>query len=331
MKKAFFELGSSEVNALAKVVQENNYDYNEQEYEFDEERRNDAHTAVIRQIKDNSLVLDVGCASGILGSVLKRYKNCIVDGIEYDKKAYEVAKKKNIYREIYNFSITDENNADFKKLFNQKERYDFIIFADVLEHLVEPWMALINAAKMLKKGGSIIVSVPNIAHIDIIKSLINGEFNYSRWGILDSTHLRFFTANSFLDMIANINSQYKMNLAAKLCERILIKPPYFIDDQDYKLFNITGKLEDYLTLQTIFKITLSSGNKPKTTEKITDHTDYFDVMNQTFCELIARNAELEKANGELKEELAAKNQELAQIKNSKRYKFINKIGDTLHK
>lgn len=331
MKKAFFELGSSEVNALAKVVQENNYDYNEQEYEFDEERRNDAHTAVIRQIKDNSLVLDVGCASGILGSVLKRYKNCIVDGIEYDKKAYEVAKKKNIYREIYNFSITDENNADFKKLFNQKERYDFIIFADVLEHLVEPWMALINAAKMLKKGGSIIVSVPNIAHIDIIKSLINGEFNYSRWGILDSTHLRFFTANSFLDMIANINSQYKMNLDAKLCERILIKPPYFIDDQDYKLFNITGKLEDYLTLQTIFKITLSSGNKPKTTEKITDHTDYFDVMNQTFCELIARNTELEKANGELKEELAAKNQELAQIKNSKRYKFINKIGDTLHK
>ena len=69
----------------------------------------------------------------------------------------------------------------------------------------------------------------------------------------------------------------------------------------------------------------------KTTAKITDHTAYFDVMNQTFCELIARNAELEKANGELKEELAAKNQELAQIKNSKRYKFINKIGDTLHK
>ena len=167
-KDGFF-LGNDKKSGLGTRDVENNYDYDPDTYEFDENKKNDGHTAVVRQIDKNSEVLDVGCASGLIGYILKEYKNCVVDGIEYDKKAYEKAKSKNIYRNIYNFSISEVESVEYKKFSSTKHKYDFIVFADVLEHLIDPWNAIVNASKMLKIGGSIIVSVPNIAHIDITK------------------------------------------------------------------------------------------------------------------------------------------------------------------
>ncbi|PYT05283.1 MAG: glycosyltransferase/methyltransferase, partial [Acidobacteria bacterium] len=72
-------------------------------------------------------------------------------------------------------------------------QYDAIIFGDVLEHLHNPGVVLEKLSRLLKPGGKILLSLPNIANIWIRISLLMGRFNYSRLGILDETHLRFFT------------------------------------------------------------------------------------------------------------------------------------------
>ena len=255
MKK--FELGNSKKSILGLEVKENNYDYNHSKYVYDENRVNDAHTSVIKQISENSTVLDIGCASGILGYVLNKYKHCEVDGIEYDKKAFEVAKKYGFYNDVMNFSITDVDSDEYKKFIKSNKKYDYIVFADVLEHLVNPYDAIYNVSKLLKKNGKIIVSVPNICHIDIIKGLFEGTFNYSRFGILDSTHLRFFSIESFYQMINNINTTRNINLKVDLVDQVEIKPEYFDDLELFKLGLDDKYLNQLLVLQNVFTVSIA--------------------------------------------------------------------------
>lgn len=314
--KKYFELGNIEHSLLASKVEENNYDYNPEKYIFDPNLKNDSHAAIVRQITEKSTVLDIGCASGIIGSILSKYKNCVVDGIEYDKKAAKVASSKKIYRDVFNFSITDVTSKEYKDFMQLNRKYDYVIFADVLEHLVNPWDAIINTSKLLKKGGSIVISIPNISHIDIIKAIIDGDFNYANHGILDSTHLRFFTAKSFVQMIENIEKESRINFSIEFCEAILFKPPYFEDDRYFKLFNLDGKLEDYLCLQNIFKLT-PVAKKVNNKLEFVDHAGYFDTM----CEYIkTRDKEIE----ELKHQLAA-------ITGSRSWKIANRISRIFHK
>lgn len=327
-----FFLGSDKASHLGLKELENNYDYDPSTYQFDENVKNDGHTAIVRQINKKSEVLDVGCASGLIGYILKEYKECIVDGIEYDKKAYEVAKNKNIYRDIYNFSISESKSKEYKNFCNENKKYDYIIFADVLEHLVEPWSALINISKMLKKGGSIIISLPNIAHLDIIKALIDNEFNYTRWGILDNTHLRFYTASSFADMIKNIAETYKIYFDVKLCERVLIKPPYFTDDKIFQMFNVNNNLEDYLTLQNIFKLTLVNDKKQANYKIKNKNIDNFEKMLTDYnskVELIENlqieNNLLKSQNDNLKIENNNLDEKLQKVLNSKGWKLLEKL------
>lgn len=322
-KKEYFNLGSSEHSILAKKIKENNYDYDPNKYVFDANLKNDSHAAVIRQIAENSSVLDVGCASGIIGSILTKYKKCTVDGIEYDKKAAEITKSKGLYRNVFNFSIVDVDSKEYKSFEKLKTKYDYIIFADVLEHLTNPWEAIVNLSKHLNENGSFIISVPNLSHLDIIRAVINGEFNYTNHGILDSTHLRFFTAKSFVEMIENIEKEYHINFDIEYCENVLIKPPYFKDDQDYKLFNLDGKLEDYLCLQNIFKLTLTKGKGKRNINFVT-HDNYFELMNEKFKSMVN---ELHEKNLEI--ESLRKN--LNDITNSRSYKFSKKVSSIIHK
>lgn len=327
-----FFLGSDKTSHLGLKEIENNYDYDASTYQFDENLKNDGHTAIVRQIDKKSEVLDIGCASGLIGYILKEYKECTVDGIEYDKKAYEVAKSKNIYRDIYNFSISEKNSKEYKKFCDENKKYDYIIFADVLEHLVDPWNALINSSRMLKDGGSIIVSLPNIAHLDIIKALIDNEFNYTRWGILDSTHLRFYTASSFVDMMKNIAETYNIYFNVKLCERVLIKPPYFTDDKIFQMFNISNNLEEFLTLQNIFKLTLVNDKKQANYKIKNKNINNFEKMLADYnskVELIENlqieNNLLKSQNANLKIENNNLDEKLQKVLNSKGWKLLEKL------
>lgn len=330
MTKHFF-LGNDEKNKLGSKNEENHYDYDETTFVYDVNRKNDSHIAVVEEIKEKSTVLDIGCASGIIGRLLTKYKECTVDGIEYDKTACEVAKKKNIYRDVFNFSIIEDESESFLKFKTLNRKYDYIIFADVLEHLVEPWKALITASKFLNKKGIIIISIPNISHIDIIKGLINNEFNYTELGILDKTHLRFFTPSSFNDMIKNIADEYKVYFNVTKCGDMIIKPEYF-NEEDYNLFNINSNIDKYLALQNIYKLQLAPNKNNMTSNIVNENTDSFDTMIANYNKLLKEN-ELNKSQVENLKEECNKNQdiikryeeELNNILNSKRWKLINKL------
>ncbi len=328
-KNEYFSLGSGEYSLLGTTPQTNNYDYSIDDYNFDLSRDDDSHAAVIRQIKKGSVVLDVGCASGLIGNFLTKKCDCIVDGIEYDKEAAEGARSKNVYRDVYNFSATDVDSAEYKNFFKKNNKYDYIVFADVLEHLVNPDDVIYAFTKLLKTGGSMIISIPNISNLDIIKAVIDGKWNYSEHGLLDTTHLRFFTASSFVDMIGNIEKKYGILYNVKLCDKTIAYPPYFSSFDDYKLFNKDNRLSEYLCLQNIFKITVANKkqNRPKGKED-----SYFDFINSEYNRLL-----LENYNGEQKlinreaqiRELKRENKrltgELTNIYNSKRWKMMNKI------
>jgi 2-polyprenyl-3-methyl-5-hydroxy-6-metoxy-1,4-benzoquinol methylase len=141
---------------------------------------------ILKHIKKNSAsVLDVGCAQGNLGRVIKEEFGSTVIGIEAFPNAAMEAREK--LDEVY-----DENIENFNMPF-KKESFDHIIFGDVLEHLNDPWLTLKNIRPFLKKDGSIITSIPNIAHITTVVDLLQGKWTYQDAGLMDKTHLRFFT------------------------------------------------------------------------------------------------------------------------------------------
>lgn len=157
---------------------------------------------ILSYIEKNSRILEFGCANGRMTKYLKEKLACSVDIVEIDYEAgIEAAKYAN--RKCLG---KIEGNIENYKWYDilREERYDYIIFADVLEHLYHPTRVLKKCVDLLKKEGKILTSIPNIAHNSIIIGLINNKFIYTNVGLLDNTHIRFFTEESFISMIKNI-------------------------------------------------------------------------------------------------------------------------------
>jgi len=142
--------------------------------------------------KDMQRILDVGCAFGMTGERLKKQGSREVIGIEADPRAYNEAK-----RRLDKVFLGDVEKL---KLPFRDGYFDCIIYADILEHLIDPWSILHKHKTLLKSGGSIIASIPNIRHYRVIKRLKKGNWDYDEKGVLDSTHLRFFTKSSIEKM-----------------------------------------------------------------------------------------------------------------------------------
>jgi len=130
-------------------------------------------------------VLDVGCHTGRFGACLKE-KGCRVTGIELNGEA--VARAKLVLDEVRCASAEDP--ATFEEL---ERRYDVILFLDVLEHCRRPEEVLKLARHALTQRGFVIASIPNIANWWVRKNLLFGRFEYEPIGIMDETHLRFYT------------------------------------------------------------------------------------------------------------------------------------------
>jgi SAM-dependent methyltransferase len=137
---------------------------------------------------DVRLLVDVGCAAGVLGQQYKlRNPNCQYIGIERFAPAAEVARgclDRVLVADVEQFS---DEGLDFKG------RAECLIYGDVLEHLVDPWRVLRQQVHWLRDGGYVVASVPNVSHMQLILSLVAGQWNYEEEGLLDRTHLRFFT------------------------------------------------------------------------------------------------------------------------------------------
>ena len=159
---------------------------------------------IFNSVPANALnILDIGCGAGVLGKALKTNNNKrYVVGIELNKDAVYFAKQN--LDQVYEVDV-EKVNLPFKSGF-----FDCIIFADILEHLVDPWQTLRNYLNLLKYEGTIIISIPNIRNLKIIHQLIDlKSWKYEDEGILDRTHLRFFTKNDFLRVLEEFNIEVK--------------------------------------------------------------------------------------------------------------------------
>jgi len=137
-------------------------------------------------VNEGSTVLDVGCSLGNFGAALIERKGCVVDGIEPDVSDYKEATLR--LRRVANCFAEEALVTTFKD-----EKYDHIVFLDVIEHLYDPAATLKLVKTHLKPGGSVIFSIPNMAHASVRLMLLKGDFEYGETGLLDSTHLHFYT------------------------------------------------------------------------------------------------------------------------------------------
>lgn len=139
-------------------------------------------------------VLEIGCAGGMTGKVLKERGFEEIVGVEILE---EVARQG---AEHYTTLIIGD--VEKLRLPFEKAHFDCILYADVLEHLVDPWKVLREHNALLRPGGVVVCSVPNVRHYKVIKQLVfAGRWEYRKHGILDRTHLRFFTLHSIRKML----------------------------------------------------------------------------------------------------------------------------------
>jgi 2-polyprenyl-3-methyl-5-hydroxy-6-metoxy-1,4-benzoquinol methylase len=161
---------------------------------IDPDEENDAHSCLLRMVGFNKRVLEAGCASGHVSEALKA-QGCSVVGVEIDAQVVKAAEQWVERVIIGNFDdgqLWDELEGEF---------FDAVLFGDVLEHLKDPLSTLQESMKHLNETGAVVISVPNIAHADVKIALLKGTFPYSQSGLLDVTHIHFFTKESLLELV----------------------------------------------------------------------------------------------------------------------------------
>jgi len=141
---------------------------------------------------DARVVLDVGCAAGRMAGEIKKTLNAEVWGIE---PAADAARRAEAVLDHVIAAPAEQAIAQLPEGF-----FDCIIFADVLEHLPDPEQVLAEIQTRLKPGGELIASIPNVAHWSVVKNLLAGQWEYEDAGILDRTHLKFYTRASIKDL-----------------------------------------------------------------------------------------------------------------------------------
>ena len=157
-----------------------------------------AHRIVLDEVPDGARVLDVGCATGYLAAELAR-RGCTVDGIEVDSAAATQARA-HCRQVVVGDLEVPATRTEVERMVDDSARPNIIICADVLEHLRDPWTVLAWLRTLLAPGGRAVISVPNIAHWTGRRALLRGRFDYTDYGLLDRTHLRFFTRASAAEL-----------------------------------------------------------------------------------------------------------------------------------
>ena len=153
------------------------------------------HDAALRWIPEGATVLDVGCATGYFAKRLVEEKGCTVAGIEGDREAADKARA--VCERMYVGDLSDRRFLE-----GVQEQVGVVFLGDVVEHLADPAPLLRLSRGWLAPGGFLVCSVPNVAFWKIRFELARGRFDYREIGILDRTHLRFYTRRSFEELLA---------------------------------------------------------------------------------------------------------------------------------
>ena len=176
---------------------------------------------IVSLIKPGENVLDVGCSEGYLAKYLPDNK---VWGIDYNTAAIKIAKIFCVEAKVVDLEKIE--NLNIKLIFEQK--FDIVVFADILEHLTNSREVLQYFLKCLKPKGRIIVSLPNVALWRIRLRLLFGKFDYTDYGVLDKTHVHLYTYKSAEEFLLKENLRItKVDGAANLLGPLIRFFPVF--------------------------------------------------------------------------------------------------------
>ncbi|MEW6416501.1 MAG: class I SAM-dependent methyltransferase [Nitrospirota bacterium] len=150
---------------------------------------------------DAKNILDVGCARGLFGELLKKRQKCVVTGVDTDNELINIAKNR----------LDNVIHGDIEEILNKGilRTYDCIVCGDLLEHLCNPWKVVKGLKSHLRKEGLFIASTPNISNWAIIFEMLKGEWNYVPFSILSGTHIRFFTRKTFTELFKEAGYKIK--------------------------------------------------------------------------------------------------------------------------
>ena len=219
------------------------------------------HAYLLNLVGFNKAVLEVGCNTGYLSSVMQQ-RGCQVTGVEIDETAAKLARP--FCRRVI---VGDVERLDWETVLGD-ERFDVITLGDVLEHMRAPGAVLRRLYHYLAPSGYIVVSLPNIAHGSVRLSLLLGRFEYAPLGILDETHLRFYTKETAHQLLASsgfqvedvwtVNEPVPPDLISEVLSRFPRLSPDWIQDMLSR--------EDTQALQYVFRATPFKG--PRSVQNI---------------------------------------------------------------
>jgi 2-polyprenyl-3-methyl-5-hydroxy-6-metoxy-1,4-benzoquinol methylase len=160
--------------------------------------KNSSHTLAYDMVQAHAQgralqVLEVGCASGYWGGLLKAAGHSVA-GVEPDPAAAAAAQE--LLDQVF-IGVADDYFAAHSDV-----KFDVISFVDVLEHTANPASILEECRARLNPGGVVVASIPNVAHIAVRSMLLAGKWDYAQTGIMDSSHIRFFTRNTIVELFS---------------------------------------------------------------------------------------------------------------------------------
>jgi 2-polyprenyl-3-methyl-5-hydroxy-6-metoxy-1,4-benzoquinol methylase len=215
---------------------------------MEESKYNFFNQTVFSQVPADALrILDFGCDTANLSVALKNQNpKRYVAGVEIVEAAAEVARQK--IDKVYSFNV----DTDGMQLGD--DRFDTVIFADVLEHLYDPKAVLEQMRPFILEGGQVIACIPNIQHHSIFRALLRGDFQYQKVGLLDDTHIRFFARANIYKLF--LDAAYFPRLAARIvtprdCDPLASELAGIVKQELYGTFN-EENLDSY---QFVFKAT----------------------------------------------------------------------------
>jgi len=188
-----------------------------------------------------------------MSEVLKNRLGCSVTGVEISSDAGALAAE-----HCDHLIIGDAEQLDLEQILAGNS-FDCIILADILEHLLRPDVLLRRVAPFLASGGAIVASIPNIAHGSVRLALLEGHFRYSETGLLDSTHIRFFTRDSLQELLEA--NGYSITHWMRKCQDITdTEIPVSRDNVSVDLWNRLANDLEATTYQFVIRAVLTAAS-----------------------------------------------------------------------
>ena len=254
----------------------------------DPDAENNTHAFALAMVGHNKRVLEVGCATGYFTKVLAE-RGCKVVGMEIDRDAAAVAEE--WAERVVVGNVGDPHVWESV----DDESFDVITFGDILEHLLDPLAVLRIAVRKLKHSGFIVTSLPNVAHGDVRLALLHGSFQYRETGLLDRTHVRFFTLQSIRQMLR------EAGLVIVDTQRVVM--PLFqselgVQREDYPDLVVEELRADteFDTYQFVMKSVVDNGSAAVTAmagrmEELADRAQELEVRNRLLHQEVVEHAE----------------------------------------